>query len=759
MFPLLVINWFMIVPETEAQISGPLKLIGKQFYEHDGTPFFPVAINYHANIVHDGLSTLNFKTVRSTAYGSDGCPSFEGGYTWVDCESSVEHDFKKIKQMGFNTIRLIMPPVRKNGSYGFEYQVKYFSDICNANTNYTIDFMPGNYSTPEVLAFFDVLGDIIDLAEDNDLYVIYLCSDHSSKDFDDRFTSLGDALDYAEYLEELSFHLKDKPALFAYDLYNEPTWVFWKHNIAMSKKSDVCTYVNIWYDSIRQHDSTHLITLGCADQTDAIYYDGTVMKIDFLSMHLYSGTRAFENFNQTTFTNRVLDMIYWCSNALQRPWILGETGFASAPDACINNNGEATQGTYAQQADFAAAVMTAIRDCGGSGFSWWCFQDLHYYCIPGSLCSSVTNEYICQSGADTDIKDIKENYFGLLEYGDPDLISGNPTVGFYSASIEKPAANVIRLFNFNNHTACNLPTSQFYNPYNHPPHANQLTGVIVDDHSGAPIEFAVVNALTIVGFDYFKNEYISHWHHTFTNGNGDFTIIPFDFLPGELPDDNIINGIEIGATGAEGIVSNSPNSLGSVIALRRDFFPYDEVITNTVVLNGENERFRGYQSLTANGQVEFRGGSTVEMRARSSVELNDDFDAFEGSWVDIYTDKMFPECVEFSGFRELAVASAAGNQSEFSNHEIELKFAAPKSVFDVEVYPNPGTGFFQLQVTQGSFEGIRTHIYNAEGELIHVHSDSAAEFEINTNRFSPGVYTLKIFNSSNEVRIKKIVKL
>jgi hypothetical protein len=747
---------------TLAQNPSYITLEGKQFYDQNGAPFFPMVMNYHVDILNNGVSpNPDFKAARYTSYGSVGCASFEGGYTWTNCESSIEHDFQKIKEMGFNSIRLIMTPSRKNGSLGFRFYSKNINQICPdpqlPDPGYEFNFSASNYYTADAVTFFNLVGGVLDIAWNMGLHVIYLCSDHSGKDYDDRFTSFSDALDYANYLSALAYHLKDKPALLAYDLYNEPGWVWWEHNISHPLKFEICSFVNMWYDSIHQHDDNHLITLGGTDFGDAIYYDGTTMKLDFISMHLYPNPKDFQNFNQSYSNNRVIDMIYWCSNALQRPWIIGESGFSTAPDACINNYPNATHGTYSQQSDFVNLILPAIRDCGGSGFSWWCFQDRHHYCIPGTICTSVTHEFICDPASPSEIKDIHQNYFGLLEYGDPDLMTGDPYQGFYPPSLEKPTVNAFRLFDPTPQGACQAPTSQFFNPFNHPSHPNEISGVIVDDDTGQPIEFAVVIAKTVVGTVQGTSLPINHWHYTFANDNGEFTIIPYDYLP-SIPNTSLIDRIELGASGAEAIVTNDAYTLSSAIGLRRDFYPYDEDINNLIVYNGQTTDLRGYNTLTAGGNIEFRSGSVVDMSARREIQIQSELTAFTGSEVHIFTDEMFPDCVEFTGFREFSLSSFVDESEAEKNSEIELRFKKSNPEFEVEIRPNPGYGLFHLESPESGLINARIEMYNSSGSLMFRSISLERTFLIDIQTLSPGVYTLMIRNTENQNVIRKVVK-
>ena len=71
------------------------------------------------------------------------------------------------------------------------------------------------------------------------------------------------------------------------------------------------------------------------------------------------------------------------------PWIIGETSFAAIDDEWYGSadrhypevNGEldgSLNGEHFNQKSYAQEMLAYVRDCGGSGFSWWEFQELSW---------------------------------------------------------------------------------------------------------------------------------------------------------------------------------------------------------------------------------------------------------------------------------------------------------------------------------------------------------------------------------------------
>ena len=249
------------------QGTGYVTLKGRQFYDTAGLPFFPMVMNYHVELTHDNPNNPQYKIIRSTIYGTAGCV-LEGGYTFNDCETSLAQDFAKMKQMGFNTIRLVgalSPNRNDNGALGFHTLSGSFSDLSNnpssfCNNKQTIG-LDAPYTNADAQLFFNLVKHFMDVADSSNMKVILLCADGSGSYTDglgnivyypDRGSSLTDAQDYAAFLHQLALAINSKPALLAYDLYNEPNYSWYLPGRNMDKnKQTVCDYFTLWYDALK----------------------------------------------------------------------------------------------------------------------------------------------------------------------------------------------------------------------------------------------------------------------------------------------------------------------------------------------------------------------------------------------------------------------------------------------------------------------------------------------------------------------------
>lgn len=76
------------------------------------------------------------------------------------------------------------------------------------------------------------------------------------------------------------------------------------------------------------------------------------------------------------------------------------------------------------------------------------------------------------------------------------------------------------------------------------------------------------------------------------------------------------------------------------------------------------------------------------------------------------------------------------------------------SAFTVKVYPNPSSGYFQID----NQENAQLEVYDLMGKLILNKNVEAGAASFDISRFAPGIYLLKISNSSGRSSIHKIVK-
>lgn len=749
------------------QGTGYVTLKGRQFYDAASLPFFPMVMNYHADIVHDQTSNpTTFKVTRSSAYGTMGC-ALEGGYTYADCENSLTQDFAKLHQMGFNSIRLLLSPHRKNGSLGFTYKSNYFADMCNENMQYTFDFN-SPYNSASNQTFFNLVAHVLDIAENNNIKVIFLCSDGSSVGENDRGTSDIDALDYAQYLHVLASYLQNKPALLAYDLYNEPHWNVYDHNLTQSKQK-VCEYTGWWYDAIKTSDQNHLVTIGGTDMGDVMDWDGSMMKVDFISMHLYPVYPDYENKDQAKATARVLDLISWCSSALQHPWIIGETGLSTSPDACINSYPGAADGEYTDQYNYIASILPAVRDCGGSGFSWWEFMDVHWYCIPSAICSTCTYCNTC-GGIPSTPKEIHGNYWGLLQYADP--------VNYYSTA-DKPAVNFTIAFDEGNGTPapapCAAPTANYLDPYNcglfNTTHHNAVTGTLKDANAN-PIKGGVVQALSWLYLDDNQtpsnpndDEYVHTWFYYYADDNGDFEAIPYNEI--NIGDDRIIyirgsapvaekfeRGEAWGSINPDGWTDAQiqPAILGN-ITLDKINFQYDGVFDNENIPVSTQKNIKGWNSITVSNTT-IDGISDIT--AREEININTEFHASATSEVHIFPSDAFIDCDATSTYSRFASNNSVHEENQLTNHnEIEIRFSKNKNC-DFSIIPNPNNGTFSLEIYCNENNVATVSIKSILGKELQKFSSTKDFISLNLHDFPKGIYFVEAIIDNNKI-VKKII--
>lgn len=92
--------------------QGFVTLQGRQFYDHQGNPFYPVVVNYGVNLPH--INDGNTNTLSNFEIAPDGSIGGTNGYDHPAFDKGADRilvDFLKIKSMGFNAVRLLhMPP-------------------------------------------------------------------------------------------------------------------------------------------------------------------------------------------------------------------------------------------------------------------------------------------------------------------------------------------------------------------------------------------------------------------------------------------------------------------------------------------------------------------------------------------------------------------------------------------------------------------------------------------------------------------------
>lgn len=413
-------------------------------------------------------------------------------------DSLLRSDLIMIKSLGFNTIR-ILPMVMPNyietpGTYLKIRGINLSSCDVGEPTVY-----PDIWGLEEPL--FDAFEEFLEIVDSLRLKVIFTTGGMD--------TDLSFYPKYYEYLQDLAFRFANNPTILAYDYYNEPSNTFrWGSNssfqtvpsfISMSKEI-ICGLSRNCYEYIRDNDPNHLITIGIHDYRDVGFWDPGTISSDFLSYHNYGGgTDTSLHFND--IVRNVKNSLYWIKNTsnLKKPWIMGEIGFAGINDTILSCSNvpiicpgftKTPTTTYERwQRDFCDATHTDVRACGGSGYSWWDYQDSRE--SAGRYCSGA--------------------HWGIFNN------CHEPKEIIY------PPENNIFQYDWGS-----IPCGNFINPdsmsifyYKHFPNWNTaITGFVIDLNSEEPISNAFIEGIN------FDNDSIIQFHNqTFTDSIGYFKLV------------------------------------------------------------------------------------------------------------------------------------------------------------------------------------------------------------------------------------------
>jgi hypothetical protein len=367
--------------KTKTSTSHPFTYLkGKTFY-NGTTPFYPVCMNYCLNL----NTAYDLKSNQNAAVPDLWIGPSKDTYPWAippwtnpnnfnqaygDAEISA--DFQNIKNLGFNCIRMGVPGFcNVNGPQDLRFKILSYhpsvNDWCQKIYNPTID---PNFKD----ALFDKIKHVLDLAQDEGLKVILLTGDYFIYRADYSSTYGTAYQNYGSYLNDLSSYsdIKNHEALIAYDLTNEAGSRWRELN---NTKDQNCLQSAYWYDQIRNNDLNHLITLSLFGRADMFSWDPNILSVDFHSFHVYHW-RDLDNLPLNE--DGILAELNWIKKNIRTPWMIGEMTYSAIDNinySCAGNtlNG---WGTEQDQKTFAQFSQNAVRNAGGSGYSWWAYRDV-----------------------------------------------------------------------------------------------------------------------------------------------------------------------------------------------------------------------------------------------------------------------------------------------------------------------------------------------------------------------------------------------
>lgn len=431
LFLIISISIFSCNNKSEQKVPAKFVTISDKSFIVNHKPFFPLMLNYVVS-----LRKIEDSIVLSAPKYYENIDSYEANTLEENTEQLKAH-LQLIKEMGFNTIRLIFLDRIKKDKNDFYFPLKDKIYIKN-NSKIVID----------------ALNEYIKIVEEFDLKLMILLEQPIENTV------------IKEFAIEILSQFKDNASVFAYDFFNEPLYFDNKHKKdRFREKESAYEIVNEWKEMMVKYAPNQLITIGFSEPIEVFEWDPSILPVDFLAFHTYHPLR-------------VPNEIYWYSNYIEKPWMIGETALPSENDSI----------PYEHQQAFMKEVYQRIIDCGGAGLGWWEFQDM-----PDSH--------------------FEASYTGLLNH---EGITKTKTGNYKIIGTVKPAVKEISNFKNYNKGECDCKT----NYYNMIGYDNiVVTGEIVDSETKEPIEGAVIR-----GWD-------KRWSiglNTFSNENGEFTIYSND---------------------------------------------------------------------------------------------------------------------------------------------------------------------------------------------------------------------------------------
>ncbi len=745
-------------PQANAQF---VTLEGRQFMV-DGEEFYPRAMNYYMILAspHEPVTPQNVQSM----YASPGRHYDMTVGSWIECDSEASCNtqlgdhFDKLVEMGFNSIRLIGlgPFMRKDGGRRYTLSVAHQITMTDWANTHVVD-LPPDFDDPLYTRYFEVLRNVVSVANAHGIKVILLCADDASQHQDIQLVPTVDASaadDYAAYLTRLAYELKDEPGLMAYDLWNEPIWTTLDYSMVGLSKSVVCEYTTLWYDAIRASTQDHLVTLGGSGFQELGSWDPAVMKLDFYSPHYYPEPSEFDGYNMANNFERFKAMLYWTGAAVQMPWIVGETGFtAEDDDFCPQNtiiNGISCHldddddkdrmpyryGNEGEQAAFAVLSMDATRQFLGSGYSWWELQNSR-------------NSWLC-SPTDPTWKPghYGSNFWGVLKYGN-DVTYTDPLLPPWT-SVQNRWRDKLVVAELEEYELPPAPTGlpappPAYGNWHSLPTPVYRTYHLRDEHD-APVVHALAEAeWKYLPIDNPLDDPVSFWDQASSQSDG--TVVFHKPLP--IGGYNTpINPVQI-SVHASGAASHHVSGAwpdGTTLPFTRDLLEYAVTMTDIELVWDLGRDYKAGGELTVVDALIHDSGTEqmpVRFLARHFIHLTGEFRAGGGSEVRIHPKAIFPDCnspwLGLLAPPPIVPPSIKGSGEELPvSGNLLLRFLTEPSALNA--YPNP---CMDRVTIEGLPEGPLT-VFDAEGALVHRAAKRADQLVLDTSSWPPGGYRLRI---------------
>lgn len=805
-----------------------ITLNGNRFHDQTGEPFYPVICNYGVRLscqnCNTGTLISGFSSGRINCTPSDYTlhPNPYYGSTREFEEpfnkglEKISADLTKIKEMGFNTVRVMME-FHENKHFKMD-NGNVVSDepggrvIClkydNAESDYNswwgnfFRIMPPYTSDSNLHhILLPAIHNFLDVANNVGLQVILVtggscisASGDASYQRDGSVENLAQAEDYRDYMEVLTANLKNRTELLAYDLYNEMSYgiKIWNPNDSIpsnrswgpsttDKKEEICNFTAMWYDAIKAVDSNHLISISSGNIFGVFDYDPAIIKTDLHDYHEYpynyiQGFELWGNFFtpaqiRERWLSRYEIMFYWQKNNNPTPWILSETA-ASAWTAqgqdVFGQNTNANAPGYTTNAEFVG------KNFSQPPFSYGSYQDqldfarqtqqmvLNHSGAGYGWWEFMWNE---RNAPFNSAKEFSEQFIGLLDRGDP-AAQGSGYV--YNNSLDRP---VVAAFNTNPITkpqpGSGTMPDNYYNPFGGDSQTNYtITGKIVDQ-IGNPIKDAVLMARNYWDEDDSFPKKYKCFPFTFSKPDGTFQLTaPIEhYYSSTSPviDYSKFLMLEYTAPAASkdkifawALPDGNGGNIGN-LTLQRGVNIFDKKVENLVINSGNSPiEITARNKLTLqNVTVESTG--IADFHASDMVELLPGFEAAEGSFVDIYIAPVGFNCDSLTNLSyktdETRFYKTDGEEV-VTEKRIEVRYMPAAST--IKLLPNPATN---IVFVESETDGICTLIItDMNGRQVYSNTFMLrGRYAVDVSAFAPGNYLVKAITQSQTEIFKLFV--
>lgn len=383
-----------VAVSQDYSVDNPFVYMRDNKFYYRGEEFFVKACNYMISIHLNNGQLIVGPHYNYFALWSEPGPQYPTNQT--DASNYLRAHFKLLKDMGFNTIRLMncmVEPRWDSDVLTTRLWYRNSGEVINQNPDPAYDYFkankPRNFEILYDLAtengteyYKQAMQIVLEAAQEYDMKVIWVLGrdtdypyvvvhdedDPSENDtLVEHHSILTDVshpinLQFISFLYEVVTEFKDNSALFCYDFYNE----IQTYNDSGDNEDN---YYNIsnsfktWTNVLKMNDKNHYSTAGFVSYNQFFTLGVETFKhCDAYSFHIYDGEYARHNTVNADETDR---SIYYFSRAISdHPWMIGECGKETAAPS-----------DEGKQNEYAVKTSVQTKTCGGAGYSWWEMYD------------------------------------------------------------------------------------------------------------------------------------------------------------------------------------------------------------------------------------------------------------------------------------------------------------------------------------------------------------------------------------------------